>query len=98
MRRGIVSAARRALKCRDACGDRGVNSTPSKKPEPAKKQAFEQSLARLEEIVRKLEGPNLPLDEAMKLFEEAVELSRECHKQVEHVEARVELWHEKAGA
>jgi exodeoxyribonuclease VII small subunit len=79
-----------------------VNSTPGKKseptrPEPAKKQAFEQSLGRLEEIVRKLESANLPLDEAMKLFEEGMQLSRDCQKQLEQAEARVEILLKKAG-
>lgn len=78
-----------------------MNSTPGKKPEPkaegAKKQAFEQSLARLEEIVRKLESPNLPLDDAMKLFEEGMQLSRECQKQLEQAEARVEILLKKTG-
>lgn len=103
---GIVPAARRALECADARGDRGVNSTPGKKPEAAKaepkpegpkKQAFEQSLARLEEIVRKLESANLPLDEAMKLFEEGMQLSRDCQKQLEQAEARVEILLKKTG-
>ena len=68
-----------------------MNSTPVKKPEPAKKPDFEKSLARLEEVVRRLEGPQLSLDEAMKLFEEGVELSRECQKQLEEAEGRVEI-------
>jgi len=46
------------------------------KNEPAKKPDFEHSLARLEEIVRKLESANLSLDEAMKLFEEGVHFPR----------------------
>ena len=78
-----------------------MNSTPGKKPETkpegAKKPAFEQSLARLEEIVRKLESANLPLDDAMKLFEEGMQLSRECQKQLEQAEARVEILLKKAG-
>ena len=83
-----------------------MNSTTGKKPElkpeagkaeGAKKQAFEQSLARLEEIVRKLESANLPLDEAMKLFEEGMQLSRDCQKQLEQAEARVEILLKKAG-
>jgi exodeoxyribonuclease VII small subunit len=74
-----------------------VNTTPSKKAEPPKKQDFEQSLARLEEVVRKLESPNLPLDQAMKLFEEGMQLSRDCQKQLEQAEARVEILLKKAG-
>jgi exodeoxyribonuclease VII small subunit len=63
----------------------------SKTPEPVKKVDFEKSLTRLEEVVRKLESPQLSLDEAMKLFEEGVELSRECQKQLEEAEGRVEI-------
>ena len=78
-----------------------MNSTPGKKPESkpeaVKKQAFEQSLARLEEIIRKLESANLPLDDAMKLFEEGMQLSRDCQKQLEQAEARVEILLKKTG-
>jgi exodeoxyribonuclease VII small subunit len=75
---------------------RRVNSTPTKKPEPTKKPDFEKSLARLEEVVRRLESPQLSLDEVMKLFEEGVELSRECQKQLEQAEGRVEILLKKA--
>ncbi len=47
-----------------------MNSPAPKKPEPPKKPDFERSLARLEEVVRRLESPQLSLDDAMKLFEE----------------------------
>ena len=73
-----------------------VNQTSAKKPEPVKKPDFEHSLTRLEEIVRKLESANLSLDEAMKLFEEGVVLSRECQKQLEEAEGRVEILLKKA--
>jgi len=46
--------------------------------------------------VRRLENANLSLDEAMKLFEEGVELSRECQKQLEQAEGRVEVLLKKA--
>ena len=76
-----------------------MNSTPAKKtdaPQP-KKPEFERCLARLEEIVKKLETANLPLDDAMKLFEEGVALSRDCQKQLEDAEGRVEILMKKAG-
>ena len=69
---------------------------PVKKSEPPKKPDFERSLARLEEVVRKLESPQLSLDDAMRLFEEGVELSRECQKQLEEAEGRVEILLKKA--
>lgn len=74
-----------------------VNSTPGKKGDAAKKPDFEFSLARLEEIVGKLESANLSLDDAMKLFEEGVQLSRDCQKHLEQAEGKVEILLKKAG-
>jgi exodeoxyribonuclease VII small subunit len=74
----------------------GVNTPVPKKPEAPKKPDFERSLARLEEVVRRLESPQLSLDDAMKLFEEGVALSRECQKQLEEAEGRVEILLKKA--
>ncbi len=73
-----------------------MNLPVQKKPEPLKKPDFERSLTRLEEVVRKLESPQLSLDEAMKLFEEGVGLSRECQKQLEEAEGKVEILLKKA--
>ena len=73
-----------------------MNSTPVKKTEPPKKPDFEKSLLRLEEVVQRLESPQLSLDDAMKLFEEGVQLSRECQKQLEEAEGRVEILLKKA--
>ena len=74
-----------------------ANPTPTKKTEAAKKPDFEFSLARLEEIVGKLESANLSLDDAMKLFEEGVQLSRDCQKHLEQAEGKVEILLKKAG-
>lgn len=74
-----------------------LNPTPTKKSDAAKKPDFEFSLARLEEIVGKLESANLSLDDAMKLFEEGVQLSRDCQKHLEQAEGRVEILLKKAG-
>ena len=73
-----------------------MDSPAPKKPEPTKKPDFERSLLRLEEVVRKLESPQLSLDDAMKLFEEGVNLSRECQKQLQEAEGRVEILLKKA--
>jgi exodeoxyribonuclease VII small subunit len=74
-----------------------ANPPQTKRPEPGKKPEFEHSLARLEEIVRRLENANLSLDDAMRLFEEGVVLSRECQKQLEQAEGKVEILLKKAG-
>ncbi len=73
-----------------------LNTPIPRKPEAPKKPDFERSLARLEEVVRRLESPQLSLDDAMKLFEEGVALSRECQKQLEEAEGRVEILLKKA--
>ena len=39
---------------------------------------FTQALNRLEEIVKKLEDPNLDLEEGLKLLEEGVSLHKQC--------------------
>jgi exodeoxyribonuclease VII small subunit len=74
-----------------------ANPASPKKPDVAKKPDFESSLTRLEEIVGKLESANLSLDDAMKLFEEGVQLSRDCQKHLEQAEGKVEILLKKAG-
>ncbi len=74
-----------------------MNTSTTKKAEPAKKPEFEKSLARLEEVVRRLESASVSLDEAMKLFEEGVQLARDCQKQLQEAEGKVEILLKKAG-
>jgi len=55
-----------------------------------KELTFEESLARLEEIVEQLEDGKLPLNESLVLYEEGIKLSRECNRQLTEVEGRLE--------
>ena len=73
-----------------------MNTPAPKKSDPPKKPDFEGCLSRLEEVVGKLESPQLSLDDAMKLFEEGVALSAECQKQLEEAEGKVEILLRKA--
>lgn len=57
----------------------------------AKEPRFEEALAGLERIVRDLEGGDLPLDDALKLFEEGVRLSRFCSAKLDEAEKRIEI-------
>jgi exodeoxyribonuclease VII small subunit len=50
---------------------------------------FEKKLGRLEEIVQKMEKGELALEDSLKLFEEGVKLSRDCHKQLNQAELSV---------
>ena len=52
---------------------------------------FEVSLQRLEEIVDELEKGNVPLEQALRLFEEGLKLSSSCRKELEEAEGKVEI-------
>jgi exodeoxyribonuclease VII small subunit len=54
------------------------------------KETFEEALAQLEEVVKRLEDESVGLEEALKLFERGVKLARRCRSQLEGVERRVE--------
>lgn len=51
---------------------------------------FEKAFQQLEEIVKRLESEELPLDESLQLFEEGIRLSRFCHQRLEAVEKKIE--------
>ncbi len=56
-----------------------------------KKLDFEQSMARIEEIVSLLERGDAPLEQAMALFEEGAKLLRSCTAQLDQAEQKVTL-------
>jgi exodeoxyribonuclease VII small subunit len=56
-----------------------------------KEKVFEEALRELEEIVNRLEQGDLPLEEALTLFEEGVRLSRSCHAKLDEAQKRVEI-------
>jgi len=58
--------------------------------------AFERDLERLEEIVHALEEGGLPLDDALKHFEEGMKLKRKCEKALTAAEKRIEMLIENA--
>ena len=51
---------------------------------------FEKSLKRLEEIVSKVEGETLPLEESLKLYEEGKKLIASLEKTLKEAERKVE--------
>lgn len=58
------------------------------KSQPA---SFEESLARLEEIVRALEDGNLGLADSLVQYEQGVKLLAQCYAFLEHAERKIEL-------
>ena len=57
---------------------------------PSKPEKFEESLSRLEEILRQLETGELPLDESLKAFEEGIKLTKVCHEMLDAAQKRIE--------
>lgn len=58
---------------------------------------FEEALQKLEKVVHQLEKGEIPLDKAIALFEEGVQLSDACRKQLEEAESKVEILLKKNG-
>ena len=52
---------------------------------------FEDGLQRLEKIVQELEKGEVPLERALILFEEGMQLSSSCRKELEEAEGKVEV-------
>ena len=52
---------------------------------------FEQTLAQLEALVVRLESGELPLDEALRSFEQGVRLTRECQAALSSAQQKVQL-------
>jgi exodeoxyribonuclease VII small subunit len=52
---------------------------------------FEECLERLEKIVKELEKGEVPLEKSLTLFEEGMQLSATCRKQLEDAEGKVEI-------
>ena len=50
---------------------------------------FEASVARLDEIVKQMEQGNVPLEEALKLFQEGTGLVKSCSKLLDEAELTV---------
>jgi exodeoxyribonuclease VII small subunit len=65
---------------------------------PAKEFNLEKSLADLEELVEELESGDLPLEKAMKKFEEGIKLTRGCQTALEDAEQKVEILLKSTGS
>ena len=54
-----------------------------------KSVTFEESMRRLDEIVKALEAGDVPLEESMKLFEEGTKLAAKCSALLDTAELKV---------
>lgn len=51
--------------------------------------SFEENLKKLEEIVKNLESGNIPLDDAIDSFNEAMNLAKKCDEKLKNAEDKV---------
>ena len=54
----------------------------------AKKLSFEESVARLDDIVKHLENGDMPLSESLSMFEEGTKLISACSKMLDEAEQK----------
>jgi exodeoxyribonuclease VII small subunit len=57
---------------------------------PVAAMSFEEALRALEEIVRKLESGEVPLDETITLYERGEDLRKHCQARLDAAQARIE--------
>ncbi len=62
------------------------------------KKSFEQSLKQLEQIINEMESGELPLEQAIRKFEEGIELSKFCAQKLEETERKITLLMQAGGA
>ena len=53
--------------------------------------SFEEAILKLEDQIKKLESGNLPLDESLVAFEDAIKLIRLCNQKIETAEQKVKI-------
>ena len=68
-----------------------AESPTANPPDGTDAVSFEVALDRLEKIVDRLERGELELEEALRVFEEGVALTRQCAGQLEGAERRIEV-------
>ena len=82
-------------------GARNGTFTPLANPDDpvtkAKTFNLEKALADLEVLVDELESGDLPLEKAMKKFEEGIKLTRGCQIALKEAEQKVEILLKSAG-
>jgi len=54
-------------------------------------KTFEQSMKNLERIVQELEDGNLPLEKAIKKFEEGIKLTKFCSQKLDETEKKISV-------
>ena len=60
------------------------------KPQKNNSISLENTFSKLDEIIDKIEGDNIPLDQMIDLFEEGMLLTKLCDKKIKEAEKKIE--------
>jgi exodeoxyribonuclease VII small subunit len=63
----------------------------AKKKEQNIEITFEDGIGQLEQIVRELEQKEVPLEEALNLFRQGIEMVQHCNRLLDHAEKQMEI-------
>ena len=74
------------------------SSVPGQPAPPDTTSSFETALRELDEVVQRLEGGNLSLEESLALYERGVTLAAACHLRLQQAERRIEILNERGKA
>lgn len=61
-------------------------------PAMNKEMTFEQAMQKLEDIIRAMEDPALPLESGLALFKEGTECARLCREMLDKAKHELEVW------
>lgn len=89
---GTQRKPKKSTASRRAGSQTGSKASPNDESEDALGPAsFEGALDQLERTVTRLETGEMPLEEALEVFESGVKLSRQCNETLEAAERRIEI-------
>jgi exodeoxyribonuclease VII small subunit len=75
----------------------GNEANPAAVPEE-ENLSFEAAMERLEAIVGRLESGDVPLEQAIEMFQQGMKLSHLCSRKLEQVERKIEILVEENGS
>ncbi len=58
---------------------------------PQEELSLEDSFDRLDELLKKMEDPDIPLEDAFVLYQQGVELLKKCNEKIDTVEKNIQV-------
>lgn len=85
-----MSNIRKSRQANTMNGTAATGDAPDQSATAEEPLAFEEALGRLDEMVAALESSQLPLEDALKLFEEGVRMTQRCQEMLDSAALRVQ--------